>query len=1111
MIRDPFYRDIERTLGETLDPEVFERCAADVLRAIHPTLVPIPGGDDGGMDGAIADSGGVPFPLITTTAQDVSGNLRRNMKSYLGRGGKRRVVVVATSQALTARRRQNLEKTALELDFTVLQIHDRSSFVDLLYRQPRWCRELLGLTGDPPALSVVPLPNRPLIGDGLVGRAADLKWLSDTAGDVLIVGQPGSGKTFLLYRHARDNGGLFIHTRSLEAIASGLREQAPSMLIVDDAHLSLDFIPQLRRLRAETGNAFRIVATSWPGGRDEIMFALDVPSNAVRQLELLSRDHIAEIIKNLGIHGPAPLVQEIVDQAEGKPGLAVTLGNLCLRGGVKDLIDGGVLAREIATVFTSLVGVDVVPLLAGFAVGGDAGMAMLDVAHLLGVSLMDIHAKTAKLAAGGVLVEVGRERLAVRPPALRHALVGSEFFGGANALPINGLLAATPDTDESILVLVGARRRGAPVPSTLIRTLVASSRTPTTWGAVAGVGRDEVMWMSKEHPLWLSRIGSAALYTAADLGLPPLLGAAVGDTRELHSTTNHPLRIISDWIKSARPGTKAVIERRSALCTVAALWLERGGDLEVGLHALAISLSPEFEAVEQVPGSGRTITFMRGFATAEDVRQIRGLWPRVRAYATAEGVTAWRPLQRTIESWAHPGTHHAVADDVRVAAKALAAEMMSDLVSIGCEHPGVVEWARRRGRDAGLDVEAPPEDVAFVTLFPDADHRDHERDYIEQATRAKALAEEWAREPESAVVDRILSYEREAQLVPHTWPRLLPQVAQRIAELCESPEAWIDAIVDRHASPELLEPLMKRVLRAGGELAMQVARRCLSDELYRLVTAMTLLTDESTPMDLLDDALVRVAGGSEWIRTLCLRGEMPDPVLGRLLKHADDGVASATAIGMWERTPGHEIPTSHRTDWEDALMRRSDDDYAIRRIVKTDKQLAKRWLLKRLAEGDQLWRLDEAIGDAVDGMSLEDRRELLPRVPQEWASETLVSRVVGENVELFRTLLAGPHHRAVKLAPLTGPPNEAGWVEKAAVALDSGYSEEDVARAALGSSMEWSGDESEMWERWIGQFEELRPHADPRIRRIGDAGITMCEARRQRAREAELRERVRGL
>ena len=67
MIRDPFYRQISERLSSDLDPELFEQCAADLLREVYPSLVPIKGGTDSGMDGAIADGEGEPFPLVSTS------------------------------------------------------------------------------------------------------------------------------------------------------------------------------------------------------------------------------------------------------------------------------------------------------------------------------------------------------------------------------------------------------------------------------------------------------------------------------------------------------------------------------------------------------------------------------------------------------------------------------------------------------------------------------------------------------------------------------------------------------------------------------------------------------------------------------------------------------------------------------------------------------------------------------------------------------------------------------------------------------------------------------------------------------------------------------------
>lgn len=83
MKRDPFYQQIIAALKKPLDPDLFEECCSDILRVEFPTLVPIRGGSDIGMDGAIADGQGPPFPLICTIGKDVIGNLTKNITSYV--------------------------------------------------------------------------------------------------------------------------------------------------------------------------------------------------------------------------------------------------------------------------------------------------------------------------------------------------------------------------------------------------------------------------------------------------------------------------------------------------------------------------------------------------------------------------------------------------------------------------------------------------------------------------------------------------------------------------------------------------------------------------------------------------------------------------------------------------------------------------------------------------------------------------------------------------------------------------------------------------------------------------------------------------------------------
>jgi hypothetical protein len=342
VIRDPFYRDILDSLGGRLDEDAFEACASDLLRREYPTLVPIPGGSDGGMDGVTGDPG--PF-LVSTTSPDVIGNLTSSLNSYLKNGSLRRSVVLATSQELSKRKRENLEKRARKLGLHLRQIYSQAAIADRLYHEPRWCKELLGLTGRPSALTVIPKTERPLLDHTLVGREADLAWLRQGRGDRQLVGAPGSGKTFLLRSLALEGLALFLVDSDKAAIANAVRSQKPTAIIVDDAHLDLGVLSVLRQLRQEIGAEFDILATSWAGDKEKVAVALNLTESQIREIDLLTRDEIVEVIKNAGLVGPVELIREIVNQSEGRPGLAITLTLLPNRGCARGSLWGGPESR----------------------------------------------------------------------------------------------------------------------------------------------------------------------------------------------------------------------------------------------------------------------------------------------------------------------------------------------------------------------------------------------------------------------------------------------------------------------------------------------------------------------------------------------------------------------------------------------------------------------------------------------------------------------------------------------------------------------------------------------------------------------------------------------
>jgi len=112
--------------------------------------------------------------LICTTGEDVIGNLSGSIKSNIASGGKSHACILATSQRLTNFKKRALEERAKEFGRSLIQIYDQAAITQLLYRDARWLKELLGLTGDPPPLSLFPITTRPLIDVPPLGRDSDI-------------------------------------------------------------------------------------------------------------------------------------------------------------------------------------------------------------------------------------------------------------------------------------------------------------------------------------------------------------------------------------------------------------------------------------------------------------------------------------------------------------------------------------------------------------------------------------------------------------------------------------------------------------------------------------------------------------------------------------------------------------------------------------------------------------------------------------------------------------------------------------------------------------------------------------------------------------------------
>lgn len=1111
MIRDPLYQEIVARLEEHLDPELFERCASDLLRADYPTLVPVRGGCDSGQDGAISDGKGLPYPLVSTTEPDVIGNLAKSLSSYLSDGGERREVVLATSQELTPRRRRNLEKRAADLGFTLIQTYTQAAIAQLLYRSPEWCLELLNLTGDPPPLSLLPLTRRPLIGDTLIGRGEDLAWLQDTSGDVLLVGQPGSGKTFLQHVFAKEGGGLFVVTEDIGRIATGIRAQQPKALVVDDAHMHIGLIHSLRHLRSETYGDFRIVANCWPGQRTEVAGALSVTGSSIRELSLLTRDQMVEVIKASGIHGPNPLVEEIVSQAEGRPGLAVTLCHISLNGRVSDVALGNVLLQDIRLTFEPLVGPVTTAVLAAFAIGGDQGMPMEGVASSLDIPLWQLQQTATGLAAGGVLWDIGQDRLSVRPIALRFALVRDTFFKGAASLPIDCLIKHAPSIPDLTLTLIGARARGATVPTELLLRLLEESQSDRVWEAFCWLGSAESSWVLEQHPEQLMTVANAALEMAPDKVLPMLLDKAVGDKRPENSAPDHPLRLINDWVNAWKPYGGDTMIRREQLLGKAKSWFDVTQNARIALRAVAFVLSPALSYTETDPGRGLTFTIRTRYVTNTEFQRMEGLWPHVLDLLRETAIEDWQPILQMVHSWAYPrALSRIVNSEFSELAHSFTSQLLRDIISAAKDSPGISRWAGQIAQDLNIELNLSL-DPEFELLFPPREYSEDmklETDYA----AASDLAQTWSGDNPNQIAHRLVLYEREAEIASLHWPRLSPLVCQEIAKLVANPTAWARALIGQAAPGDLIYPFLERALASDDPDAASCIQQCMAKPILKHTAASAVLSATIVPDPLFKDAMEALDEDSyRLVESLCLRRDVPEERVAQLLGHPQPAVAVAAAVGEWYSDPRGSVRPSIQEAWRLAIVNSPTRLSLEEPILKSDPSLALDWLVARVRQNSpDLWMCESLIGTAIETLNLDQRRYLLGQIgPGFRCARMMIEWLVGEEIDTYRDLLSNRELESFHLVPLRGHPRNI-WIDKALLALDAGYPAAVVAEATIGSSWSRSGNESDMWAEWVQAFEPLLSHQDPRIQEVGQHGQQLTQALRDRALQSERREAVYG-
>lgn len=180
-------------------------------------------------------------------------------------------------------------------------------------------------------------------------------------------------------------------------------------------------------------------------------------------------------------------------------------------------------------------------------------------------------------------------------------------------------------------------------------------------------------------------------------------------------------------------------------------------------------------------------------------------------------------------------------------------------------------------------------------------------------------------------------------------------------------------------------------------------------------------------------------------------------------------------------------------------------------ILQSDTELARDWLIQRVTEERLLGdvKTEPSVEQVVSALNREQKLSVLRSIDPNSMYRSLAASLVGDDLELYSEFLGDAELTGVHAWPLAETPTGL-WAEKARLALDAGFSEEDVAGTAFLSITGWSGNESDMWERWIGWFSELFSHQDERVRSIGEHSVTYAQQQKNRALDEERYEEIYG-
>jgi hypothetical protein len=944
----------------------------------------------------------------------------------------------------------------------------------------------------------------------------------------LISGQPGSGKTFLLYHLAKSWNAKFAISQSEEDIIACLRISSYiPVIIIDDAFESQSLIRRLMHFRKESSLQFYIVAVCWPYETEKLLSLLELSSENHYKLSLLSLDTIAEIVKNLFkrayFNPPSWILNEICLQAFGRPGLAITLTNRIIQeNSTSPLLEGQAHFEIIERLLdhSEIEEEKIRLILAAFSVGGNSGMSKETVSQVTGIPLHEMMGLLRKLATGGIIEETGAKTLTTRPAALRHILLKKVFFSGDGFSCEDiywKLYEASLTKKDSLIALIKAVHKGAKVDDAKLYNEVAKIGTNKLWNELASVNKTWCQKVLQNHKKLCLELANPALHYIPETIIPLLLEKAVDDKRPEHQNPESPIRRLSDWITHFSKQENDAFKRRKILSEKTIDWIHNGGDQRIAWRILPRCVSLIYQNSEVSPN--KTWTLSHGLVSIEDAKKIANIWDSIIKIASVYPPCDWDAINNALWGWLHPivGTVTGSTEFKDFTLSKLKEVIRCLLKLDHIPKNALARW----GIENNLFNTHSSIDPDFLMFFPIDNHGESrselEPKYFEDA---RVFGQQLASFPPLDVSNKILSFYKESKLFEIRWPCCGNTICSSLANELDNQkiEEWIDIFIKNNIPSECLFPFIKKTVQQNHPNKEKWLLETLELPDYYWEASKLILSDEKLPEYLVRKTFPKLSQYSNVLDVQALRGEIALKWFCLLTELDDKNLLLNILIGDFH-SQNKVFLKEKRKLWIKTFRRaivgleklKSEFFYDIDKLIRDIPEIKLDIARELISANDYVFiGHDELYHKLFNEISTEEKITLLPRLKNLFGTSEFISYFVGNDLSVYKALLENPELENHHLAPLLGKPSSLEWRSKALLALEYGKSCSDMATAARGDFWSFSGSAVEFWQNWMNEYDSLCTSENEKLQEIGTLGKKMFQFELDRAKQKEEKERICG-